>query len=118
VVLWRPLVVLKRPFLKSSKLRQNAKSTGKVETTALYKQIYEAAGDIKPKNISIDTLSPDPAPSPAKERGISHTRLVQVVIMENVVSNEPVLDIPTKMKCARRRLNQNIGAFAKTVVAR
>ena len=30
---------------------------GKVETTALYKQIYEAAGDIKPKNISIDTLS-------------------------------------------------------------
>jgi RecA-family ATPase len=31
--------------------------TGKVETTALYKQIYEAAGDIKPKNISIDTLS-------------------------------------------------------------
>ena len=31
--------------------------TGKVETTALYRQIYEAAGDIKPKNISIDTLS-------------------------------------------------------------
>ena len=31
--------------------------TGKVETTALYNQIYEAAGDIKPKNISIDTLS-------------------------------------------------------------
>ncbi|HZC57325.1 MAG TPA: AAA family ATPase [Xanthobacteraceae bacterium] len=31
--------------------------TGKVETTELYKQIYEAAGDIKPKNISIDTLS-------------------------------------------------------------
>jgi RecA-family ATPase len=31
--------------------------TGKVETTALYKQIYEAAGDIRPKNISIDTLS-------------------------------------------------------------
>jgi RecA-family ATPase len=31
--------------------------SGKVETTALYKQIYEAAGDIKPKNISIDTLS-------------------------------------------------------------
>jgi RecA-family ATPase len=30
---------------------------GKVETTALYKQIYQAAGDIKPKNISIDTLS-------------------------------------------------------------
>jgi RecA-family ATPase len=34
----------------------NPKS-GKIETTALYKQIYEAAGDIKPKNISIDTLS-------------------------------------------------------------
>jgi RecA-family ATPase len=31
--------------------------TGKVETTALYKRIYEAAGDIKPKNISVDTLS-------------------------------------------------------------
>jgi RecA-family ATPase len=31
--------------------------TGKVDTTSLYKQIYEAAGDIKPKNISIDTLS-------------------------------------------------------------
>jgi RecA-family ATPase len=30
---------------------------GKVETTALYRQLYEAAGDIKPKNISIDTLS-------------------------------------------------------------
>jgi hypothetical protein len=101
---------LKGPFLKSSKPRQNAKSTGKVETTAL--RFYEAAGDIKPKNISIDTLSRDPAPSPAKEREISHTRLVQVV-MENVVSNEPVLDIPTKMKCGRCRLNQNIGAFAK-----
>jgi RecA-family ATPase len=35
-------------------------ATGKserVETTKLYRQIYEAAGDIKPKNISIDTLS-------------------------------------------------------------
>jgi RecA-family ATPase len=31
--------------------------SGRVETTALYNQIYEAAGDIKPKNISIDTLS-------------------------------------------------------------
>ena len=31
--------------------------SGKVETTALYGQLYEAAGDIKPKNISIDTLS-------------------------------------------------------------
>jgi RecA-family ATPase len=34
----------------------NGKS-GKIETTKLYQQIYEAAGDIKPKNISIDTLS-------------------------------------------------------------
>jgi RecA-family ATPase len=31
--------------------------SGRVETTDLYRQIYEAAGDIKPKNISIDTLS-------------------------------------------------------------
>jgi RecA-family ATPase len=30
---------------------------GKVEVTSLYRQVYEAAGDIKPKNISIDTLS-------------------------------------------------------------
>jgi RecA-family ATPase len=34
----------------------NGKS-GRVEETGLYKQLYEAAGDIKPKNISIDTLS-------------------------------------------------------------
>jgi RecA-family ATPase len=31
--------------------------TGKVEPTNFYWQLYEAAGDIKPKNISIDTLS-------------------------------------------------------------
>jgi RecA-family ATPase len=31
--------------------------SGKVEVTDLYRQLYEAAGDIKPKNISIDTLS-------------------------------------------------------------
>jgi RecA-family ATPase len=31
--------------------------SGRVETTALYKQLYEAAADLKPKNISIDTLS-------------------------------------------------------------
>jgi RecA-family ATPase/5S rRNA maturation endonuclease (ribonuclease M5) len=31
--------------------------TGRVETTELYQRLYEAAGDIKPKNISIDTLS-------------------------------------------------------------
>jgi RecA-family ATPase len=31
--------------------------SGRVEVTRLYRQLYEAAGDIKPKNISIDTLS-------------------------------------------------------------
>jgi RecA-family ATPase len=31
--------------------------SGKVEVTDLYRQLREAAGDIKPKNISIDTLS-------------------------------------------------------------
>jgi RecA-family ATPase len=31
--------------------------SGRVEVTYLYRQLYEAAGDIKPKNISIDTLS-------------------------------------------------------------
>jgi RecA-family ATPase len=31
--------------------------SGTVEATPLYRQIYEAAGDIKPKNISVDTLS-------------------------------------------------------------
>lgn len=34
----------------------SAKS-GRVEVTTLYRQLYEAAGDIKPINISIDTLS-------------------------------------------------------------
>jgi RecA-family ATPase len=31
--------------------------SGRVETTDRYRQLYEAAGDIKPINISIDTLS-------------------------------------------------------------
>ena len=31
--------------------------TGRVETTALYHWLYEQAGDLKPRNISIDTLS-------------------------------------------------------------
>jgi RecA-family ATPase len=31
--------------------------SGKVEVTNLYRQLLEAAGDLKPKNISIDTLS-------------------------------------------------------------
>jgi RecA-family ATPase len=30
---------------------------GKVEVTDLYRRLYQAAGDIKPKNISIDTLT-------------------------------------------------------------
>ena len=30
---------------------------GSIEVTNLYRQIYEAAGDTKPMNISIDTLS-------------------------------------------------------------
>ncbi|MGY4570484.1 AAA family ATPase [Bradyrhizobium sp. USDA 3256] len=31
--------------------------SGKVEVTGLYNQLYQAAGDLKPRNISIDTLS-------------------------------------------------------------
>lgn len=31
--------------------------TGRVEVTALYQQLFEIAGDVKPKNISVDTLS-------------------------------------------------------------
>src|SRR5262245_20690614 len=31
--------------------------SGRVEVTKLYEEIYEEAGDLKPKNISIDTLS-------------------------------------------------------------
>jgi AAA domain/Primase C terminal 2 (PriCT-2) len=31
--------------------------SGKVEITGLYREIYQAAGDLKPKNISVDTLS-------------------------------------------------------------
>ena len=34
-----------------------ANKGGKVEVTGLYRELYEQAGDIKPKNISIDTLS-------------------------------------------------------------
>jgi RecA-family ATPase len=30
---------------------------GKIEVTKLYRQLYQQAGDLKPKNISIDTLS-------------------------------------------------------------
>lgn len=45
------------PLLGSDATLCGASRSGKVEPTALYRQIYEAAGDIKPKNISIDTLS-------------------------------------------------------------
>jgi RecA-family ATPase len=31
--------------------------SGRVEVTGLYRQLYEMAGDVKPKNVSIDTLS-------------------------------------------------------------
>jgi RecA-family ATPase len=31
--------------------------SGRVEATNLYRRLYQAAGDLKPKNISIDTLS-------------------------------------------------------------
>ena len=31
--------------------------SGKLETTDLYRQLYEEAGDLKPANISIDTLT-------------------------------------------------------------
>jgi RecA-family ATPase len=34
-----------------------SRKSGRVEVTDLYRQLYEAAGDIKPRNISIDTLS-------------------------------------------------------------
>jgi RecA-family ATPase len=34
-----------------------AGKAGKVEVTDLYRRLFEAAGDIKPKNISVDTLS-------------------------------------------------------------
>jgi RecA-family ATPase len=44
-------------FGKDATLCAATGKSGRVETTQLYRQIYEAAGDIKPKNISIDTLS-------------------------------------------------------------
>jgi RecA-family ATPase len=45
------------PLLGKDAVLCAASRSGKVETTALYQQIYEAAGDIKPKNISIDPLT-------------------------------------------------------------
>jgi RecA-family ATPase len=41
---------------KESTLCASGRS-GRVETTKLYDQIYEAVGDIKPRNVSIDALS-------------------------------------------------------------
>jgi RecA-family ATPase len=46
------------PYLgRDATLCATTPRTGRVETTDLYKRLYEAAGDIKPINISIDTLS-------------------------------------------------------------
>jgi RecA-family ATPase len=42
---------------KDSTLCAASAKSGRVEVTKLYRQIYEAAGDLKPKNISVDTLS-------------------------------------------------------------
>jgi RecA-family ATPase len=45
------------PLLGKDATLCSATKGGNVEVTALYRQIFEAAGDIKPKNISVDTLS-------------------------------------------------------------
>jgi RecA-family ATPase len=45
------------PLIEEDSTLVTVSTGGKVETTKLYKQIYEAAGDIKPINISIDPLS-------------------------------------------------------------
>jgi RecA-family ATPase len=42
---------------KDATLCASKGKSGTIESTKLYAQLYEAAGDIKPKNISIDTLS-------------------------------------------------------------
>src|SRR6516165_10628328 len=42
---------------KDATLCATTGKSGRVEVTQLYRQLYERAGDIKPKNISIDTLS-------------------------------------------------------------
>jgi RecA-family ATPase len=42
---------------KDSTLCAASAKSGRVEVTRLYRQLYEAAGDLKPKNISVDTLS-------------------------------------------------------------
>ena len=45
------------PLLGKDAVLCAASRSGKVETTGLYQQVFQAAGDIKPKNISVDTLS-------------------------------------------------------------
>ncbi|MCK1652252.1 AAA family ATPase [Bradyrhizobium sp. 149] len=45
------------PLLGQDATLVAATKGGTVEVTGLYRQLFEAAGDIKPKNISIDTLS-------------------------------------------------------------
>jgi RecA-family ATPase len=45
------------PLIEEDSTLVTASQNGAVETTALYRQIYEAAGDIKPINLSIDPLS-------------------------------------------------------------
>src|SRR6516165_5574841 len=42
---------------KDATLCATTGKSGRVEVTQLYRQLYERAGDLKPKNISIDTLS-------------------------------------------------------------
>jgi RecA-family ATPase len=44
-------------FGKDATLCAPAGKSGKIETTALYRHVYEMAGDIKPRNISLDTLT-------------------------------------------------------------
>jgi RecA-family ATPase len=45
------------PLIDEDSTLVTVSNNGAVETTALYRQIYEAAGDIKPINLSIDPLS-------------------------------------------------------------
>jgi RecA-family ATPase len=45
------------PLIEDDSTLVTVSQNGKLETTALYRQIYQAAGDIKPINLSIDPLS-------------------------------------------------------------
>jgi RecA-family ATPase len=44
-------------FGKDATLFHHSGKSGRVETTSLYRQIYQAAGDLKPINISLDPLA-------------------------------------------------------------